>query len=492
MQLQPKKLLLNTKQPFGLWFLLLASLLFSMGTTAITVHFSAYLHSIANPSQEGITPQILSINFNLYTNLFLYSASGFIGGFFGYSIGDRRSVIIGILYGFVSLILLSLNNLSLIGFSGYIIAIGLVIPNLFTTLSFLYTQDDPRRHAGFTLMYMTTVCGAALSLTISSTFASNLSYQTWFILMALTSLIGVLIFLAGGIYLNRNISVIDGIEPKYTPSTYSVIFILVVLSALVNFLLQRLLILKIVIVVLAVIAISIMLIYAYLEKDTNQRKRNYVLLILLALSIFFWFADKNITTIFLHYLQLFSHNYGFFNIKNPSADFFFEANIGLVLVIGFVSAILWNKNKHTQHMKRLIRLFSLAILLTSIACALLFFSFLSQSMHQFVTTGNYLLTLTLMLNSIAKILLLPLYYAIVGKLSPRKYEAIVMGFFFIIIAAIGVAALSFNKMTLMPTDLIRTYQSLSCLYGILSILGTLFAISAYMLAKFIYYSKKNG
>ncbi|WP_440994073.1 hypothetical protein [Cysteiniphilum litorale] len=490
MQLKPKKLLLNTKQPFGLWFLLLTSLFYSMGTAAITVHFSGFIHSIADSTQEGLTPDILAINFNLVTNLFLYSAAGLIGGILGYMIGHRRSVIIGMLYSFVALILLSLNNLSLIGFSAYIIGVGLVIPNLFTTLSFLYTQDDPRRHAGFTLMYMATILGAALSLSIGGSL-QNLSYQNWFIIMAVVTLFAVLIFLAGGIYLNRNIGLIDGVEAKYTPSTYSVIFILIVLSSLTDFLLHYQRVLQAIIISLALIAIIIMLIYAYLEKDETQRKRNRLLLILLALSVFFWLADKSIITIFLNYLTLFNRDYGFFNAKSLSADFFFEANIALVLIIGFVSAVLWNKNKHTQHMKRLIRLFSLATLFMALASGLLFFSFFSQSLNHFAMTGNYLLLITLMLNSVAKVLLLPLYYAMVGKFSPRKYESIVMGFFFIITAGIGVFVYSLNQNILNSQILTNTYQSLSYLYGSLFVAGLICALVAYLLSKFMHYHKKN-
>lgn len=490
MQLKPKKLLLNTKQPFGLWFLLLTSLFYSMGTAAITVHFSGFIHSIADSTQEGLTPDILAINFNLVTNLFLYSAAGLIGGILGYMIGHRRSVIIGMLYSFVALILLSLNNLSLIGFSAYVIGVGIVIPNLFTTLSFLYTQDDPRRHAGFTLMYMATVLGAALSLSIGGSL-QHLSYQNWFIIMAVVTLFAVLVFLAGGIYLNRNIGLIDGVEAKYTPSTYSVIFILIVLSSLTDFLLHYQRVLQAIIISLALIAIVIMLIYAYLEKDETQRKRNRLLLILSALSVFFWLADKSIITIFLNYLTLFNRDYGFFNAKSLSADFFFEANIALVLIIGFVSAVLWNKNKHTQHMKRLIRLFSLATLFMALASGLLFFSFFSQSLNHFAMTGNYLLLITLMLNSVAKVLLLPLYYAMVGKFSPRKYESIVMGFFFIITAGIGVFVYSLNQNILNSQILTNTYQSLSYLYGTLFIAGLLCALVAYLLSKFMHYHKKN-
>jgi hypothetical protein len=115
---------------------------------------------------------------------------------------------------------------------------------------------------------------------------------------------------------------------------------------------------------------------------------------------------------------------------------------------------------------------------------------LTQSLSHFATTGNYLLIITLTLNSIAKVLLLPLYYAIVGKLSPRKYESIVMGFFFIINAAIGVIVFSLNAKILRPQALIDTYSSLSYLYGCLLILGLGCALIAYLLAKFMRYNKK--
>ncbi len=476
MQRKAKKLRLNTKQPFGMWVILITNILFTMGVTTVMICFDDY----SNQTAPYLPLSLQHADLNLYINLFLFGFSGIIGGLLGFNIGYKRSVVIGMMYAFAGLIVLSFNNLALIGFSAYIIGLGLAAPNLFTTLSFLYTQDDPRRHAGFTLVYMGSVLGAALAIITIDLFVNVLGYQTLFIIMAVLSLIATLIFITSNTRLH--ISVIDRINPKYEPSTYTVIFILVILSSLLDYFLAYLFILQITTILVSLICLGFMVLYTYLEKDLAQKKRNIALLVLLFFSCFFWFIDKNVLIIFIDYVKLFGNNYGFTGTQTLSADFMFEANIILVFAIGIISAILWNKNKQKQHVIRLIKMVGLALLLSSIVCLLLFIGFWLQRLHYYNTT-SYLLLAMVMLNSAAKVLLLPLYYAMVGKFAPRKYEAIVMGFFFVITAALGSLANMINQqINIISKDFTQQYTALSYLYGGLFILTLILTGIIYLTA----------
>ena len=481
MQPKYKRLLLNTKQPLGMWVIFFSTFCFSMGVTMVSINLNGYLDSL--PQLEHAS-RWSGLDVNLYTNLFLYSGAGIIGGFIGYVIGHRRSVVLGTVFASVSLLILSLNNLTMIGFCAYVIAVGVVMPNLFTSLSFLYAQDDARRHAGFTLIYMASILGAALAISFSNTLIDNYGYKTIYVLMALMSFVAALCFVSDGTYLSRNIGLIDNVTPQYSPSSYSVIFILIILSSALSYLIEMPLLLKSLIMVIALFSISIMLLFSFKEQNTAQRKRNALLLVLLLLSGFFLFVGKNMLIVFLNYRGLFNSDYGFFTTKGFSSDFIFEVNIIAVMIVGVVSAALWNKNKQQQHVKRMMHLFALAILLMGVCCFLLFVSFYSQSFHYFAITGNYLLLITLALNSMAKILLLPLFYAMVGKLAPRRYESIVMGFFFAITAALGVLALTLANYTYHTTqNVLSTYHQLSIVFLIFIVLCVLLAIGSYLLLK---------
>ncbi|MBK2125120.1 MFS transporter, partial [Fangia hongkongensis] len=240
MNLKPKKLLLNTRQPTGMWVILFTSILYTMSTTTIIITFEDYILNSA-PYLNYLSK---SFDLSLYSNLFLFSFASVIGGILGYNIGHKRSVLIGIFYSCAGLILLTINNLALIGFSAYIIGVGVTVPNLYTTLSFLYTQDDPRRHAGFTLVYIATIVGAALAIVITDLFARHLGYQSLYLIMAVASIIGALTFLYASATLNKSVSISDNIDAKFTPSVYSVIFILIVLSTLISYLLDYIYVLE--------------------------------------------------------------------------------------------------------------------------------------------------------------------------------------------------------------------------------------------------------
>ncbi|WP_083907080.1 MFS transporter [Fangia hongkongensis] len=471
MNLKPKKLLLNTRQPTGMWVILFTSILYTMSTTTIIITFEDYILNSA-PYLNYLSK---SFDLSLYSNLFLFSFASVIGGILGYNIGHKRSVLIGIFYSCAGLILLTINNLALIGFSAYIIGVGVTVPNLYTTLSFLYTQDDPRRHAGFTLVYIATIVGAALAIVITDLFARHLGYQSLYLIMAVASIIGALTFLYASATLNKSVSISDNIDAKFTPSVYSVIFILIVLSTLISYLLDYIYVLEGIILIVAAIAFILMCLYSFFEKDYAQRKRIIALITLSILAGCYWFIDKNILIIFLYYLRIYGENANMGIPEFISSNFIFEANIVLIVIIGIIMAGFWNKNKHQKHIIQITRFFSLALLISAVACLFIALSFFLGK------SASYLLLITVALNSIAKVILLPLYYAIVGKLSPRKYESIIMGFFFLFTAAIGILSIYVNNKTISSQAFHR--QELGYLYSYFFIGVLITAILAFALSK---------
>src|SRR5882724_2504642 len=80
-------------------------------------------------------------------------------------IGQRRSVLYGgilIACGHLSLTFHSLPTFYL-GLFRIVVGTGLLKPNISTMVGSLYTQDDPRRDAGFSIFYMGINIGAFLA-----------------------------------------------------------------------------------------------------------------------------------------------------------------------------------------------------------------------------------------------------------------------------------------------------------------------------------------
>ena len=81
--------------------------------------------------------------------------------------------------------------------------------------------------------------------------------------MALMSFITTLVFISSGSYFGRNIDLIDNVTPQYSPSSYSMIFILIVLSSALRYLIEMSLILKSLVLEIAFFSIIIILIYSF-------------------------------------------------------------------------------------------------------------------------------------------------------------------------------------------------------------------------------------
>lgn len=479
-----RKLILNTSQPFGMWVIAVVGMLFSIGTTTIMTSFGDYLLSTRDPIET-----LLNIDFMVSSNIFLFSAAGVIGGFLGFTIGHKRSVALGILYACAGLVLLATHNLEIIGFSVYVVGIGASVPNLFTTLSFLYTQDDPRRHGGFVVVYMGIVFGSVLAIIGVDFLLFSMGYRSFFVLITLLNLVAVLVFISSNAYLNRNTSMSENVVPRYIWSTASVVFILIIVSALIHYLLQHPIWLQWIVLVIGVAALISMLYCGLSEHDSAQRKLNVTLMILMIFSGFFWFADKNILIAFLSEIKFFGNSTSFFALVSLSGDFIFEINLVIILAVITVLAVFWNKHKHQQSIGRFARFFGFGLLISAGACLVLCLSFLINLFHDVSVATNSLVMIAVLLNAIAKVVFLPLYYALVGKLAPRKYEAILMGYFFLMTAVFGVLAMWLNDYTVNAFQ--RQHYAPGYLYSGLFFILAIMAMVAYLYAKFCDKHSKN-
>ncbi|MFZ9035342.1 MAG: MFS transporter [Francisellaceae bacterium] len=437
MLLKPKKLRLNTRQPIGMWSILAAMLLYSLSLTAVFVSIDSYLFLFSPYTDQ-------TINYNILTNTVLFATCGIIGGIIAHLIGHKRTTILGILYSATGLFLLIMNNLAFIGISVYIVGAGLTIPSLYTSLSFLYTQDDPRRHAGFTLVFMGGILGSFLGITLIETLLQLIGYSQFYALMALITVITALVYLAANVHLsNRQTLLEDSYSSNHKISPYSMLIVLVLISIFIRSLISQPKILTAIALVLCITSLGVLVLSIGIIKEKNQKRRFIALIILMIFSLLFWLVERMSVIIFIQYGNLLTNNQSLFNLNFLPSNFVLQLNTLLVLIIGTISAILWNKNKSRQHIKRITRLIALSLLLSAFSFSCLFATIWFE-LNDLLFYSTLLLIITVVFGSIAQVLLIPLYYAIVGKLAPRQYESLIMGFFFAIVAGTGVIALKFN------------------------------------------------
>jgi POT family proton-dependent oligopeptide transporter len=140
--------------------------------------------------------------YGLYT--MLVYLMGVPGGFLAdVLIGHRRAVFIGgviIALGHFSMAFPSLTTFYL-GLGLIIIGTGLLKPNVSTIVGTLYTRDDPRRDAGFSMFYMGINLGAFISPLICGWLGQKINWHAGFAAAGVGMVFGLIQYAMGQKYL---------------------------------------------------------------------------------------------------------------------------------------------------------------------------------------------------------------------------------------------------------------------------------------------------
>jgi POT family proton-dependent oligopeptide transporter len=152
--------------------------------------------------------------YGLYT--MLVYLMGVPGGFIADRwLGHRRAVFVGgviIAAGHFSMAFPSLASFYL-GLGLIIIGTGLLKPNVSTIVGTLYTRDDPRRDAGFSIFYMGINLGAFISPLVCGWLGQKIDWHAGFAAAGVGMVIGLIQYSAGQKYLTP-VSEVDKVAEK--------------------------------------------------------------------------------------------------------------------------------------------------------------------------------------------------------------------------------------------------------------------------------------
>jgi proton-dependent oligopeptide transporter, POT family len=132
-------------------------------------------------------------------------------------LGHRRAVFIGgviIACGHFSMAFPSLASFYL-GLGLIIIGTGLLKPNVSTIVGTLYTRDDPRRDAGFSIFYMGINLGAFISPLVCGYLGQKIDWHAGFAAAGVGMVLGLIQYSLGRKYLEP---VSDAKEPSIVPT----------------------------------------------------------------------------------------------------------------------------------------------------------------------------------------------------------------------------------------------------------------------------------
>src|SRR5437667_4624728 len=130
--------------------------------------------------------------------------AGIPGGFLADRwIGHRRSVLFGgiiIACGHFSMAYPSLSTFYL-GLCLIVVGTGLLKPNVSTIVGTLYTRDDPRRDAGFSIFYMGINLGAFIAPLVTGWLGQKINWHMGFAAAGVGMVFGLIQYVAGRKYL---------------------------------------------------------------------------------------------------------------------------------------------------------------------------------------------------------------------------------------------------------------------------------------------------
>jgi POT family proton-dependent oligopeptide transporter len=157
-----------------------------------------YLYDAVSDGGLGLSQTNSMVIMSLFGSLVYLSS--IMGGWFADRIlGPYRSILLGC-------VLIALGHIALgapFGVAGLIAAIilivigtGLLKPNVSVMVGSLYAKDDPKRLAGFSMLYMSINIGAFLSPIIVGAVSQIIGYKTGFLIPAIVMGAGLFVYVA--------------------------------------------------------------------------------------------------------------------------------------------------------------------------------------------------------------------------------------------------------------------------------------------------------
>ena len=401
-----------------------------------------------------------------------------IGGYLADKyIGFRQSILLGAILFTIGYAVMSIpNERSLfLGLSIVIIGNGFFKPNVSSIVGDLYTADDPRRDGGFTIFYMGINIGALLPPIFAGALVAAYTYGAGFLVAALGMIVSIITFSSGQNLLGHA-GIVPSTSPLHKSHAIKVGFYVLLLVGIVAAIGVLHLILyhpaeANVILVFASFGIIAAVLFFLFKELPEQRRKMYACLILILISVGFWalyaqtytslmlFADRNMSKEFLG-----------FTIDAEFTQFF---NPFFIILLSPILSWLWiqldKKGKNPSTPLK----FSLGVIFMGVG-----YFVLAGGAQTFNTNGDtspWWLVLSYLIQTMAELLISPIGLAMVTRLSPKHLTGMMMGVWFLTLAASfaiggGLATLSDVPKDVTGVASLDIYTHSFFIYGTISVI----------------------
>lgn len=311
-----------------------------------------YMYYEVSKGGLGIPQATAASIMSIYGSLVYLSST--IGGFISDRIlGSRRTVFIGgvlIMFGHIALATPFGKTALFISIALIVIGTGLLKPNVSEMVGGLYSEEDPKRDAGFSIFVFGINLGAFISPIIVGYLGQNVNFHLGFSLAAIGMFFGLIQYtLDGKKYLSKDsLYPTDPLEPHEFKSLAKKVTIGVVAIALILFIMSLFGMLTILNVINLITILAVLIpIYYFVamlsSRKITKKERSRVLayIPLFIASILFWSIEEQGSVV----LALFAEQQTRLHILSWSfpASIFQSMNPLFIMLYVPFFAFLWTK-----------------------------------------------------------------------------------------------------------------------------------------------------
>jgi POT family proton-dependent oligopeptide transporter len=397
-----------------------------------------------------------------------YTAMVYALGIFGGSVADRvlgyrRSILVGGVFMVIGefMLMSPLKPMFYLGLAALVVGVGLFKPNVSTLVGSLYRPGDPRRDGGFTIFYMGINIGAFLAPIACEAFSQYMGSDRYgFALAGAGMLLGLVTFGIGTPWLRGKGGVPPGRE-GWMPIA------LVVLGGLVAIpLVYAVFTISSTAVAYALysifIAMELFLIWIAMRQPREVKHRMFVLVLLLLLNVAFWsgFEQAGNSLNFFAKESLIP-----FTAGDWSMPFVWwqSVNAAFIVLLGPLFAALWVWLDRRRMNPSIPAKFGIGLLLMGSG-----FWILNQGIGSATADGKvfwYFLLGLYFVHTCGELCLSPVGLSMVTKLAPEKITSMVMGAWFLAIAAGNYIASEFSSLAARKAGAVETQLAKAQAYG---------------------------
>jgi POT family proton-dependent oligopeptide transporter len=380
-------------------------------------------------------------------NYGLHLFGGYLGGRF---LSNRKLFVGSMALQVVGCACIAAGTLALfyVGLALFLTGSGFNVTCINMMLTQRFTPEDPRREGAFLWNYAGMNVGFFVGFTAAGYFQGTESYPSLFIFATLGNFVSIiLILLTWKTLADRSTMLLDATPKQFRVRQLAGIGIVIGLVPVVWLLLQRTGSTETLLKMISA-AVALTLIYLTVRHRDRRERRNMTAYLILAIgSLMFW----SLYLMAPNGLMLFAVNNVDLMVGPVKIQPQWIQNINTVCIVlgGPVFAALFTRMRGRGWRIDIPQQFAASLLLMALA-----FFILTLGIKLSGADGKSAfiwLFLNYVLQSTGELLIMPIGYAMIGKLAPKQYQGIMMGSWMLVTGLASLFAGDFSGMIPEPT-----------------------------------------